>query len=106
MISRYKEIELDDAEDGMVLCTQVLDHQGGVLLPKGALLTDALINSLRRRGIDAVHVVDMAVSEDQLAEERERVRQRLAELFRVPHAGAAGDMLREQMTAYRLNKLQ
>jgi hypothetical protein len=106
MISRYQEIDLDDAVAGMVLCTEVLDQQGSVLLPKGALLTDSLLTSLRRRGIDSVHVVDDAVSEEQLAEERERVRQRLARLFRSGHTERASGLLLQQLTEYRLDKTQ
>lgn len=106
MISKYKELDLDDAEAGMVLASVVHDHQGSVLLPAGAALTDALLNSMRRRGIERVNVVDDTVSEHELAEERERVGQRLARLFRHPGPGAGDAVLRAQLSAYRMEHLQ
>jgi hypothetical protein len=49
MISRCKEIDVDDATPGMVLFRDVLDHRGAVLLQKDSALTDSLLTSLRRR---------------------------------------------------------
>ena len=82
MINRYKQVELDDAVAGMVLADDVLDGQGGVLLPQKTALTDALLTSLRRRGIDTVYVVNDDISEEELNAERQRVQRRLARLFR------------------------
>jgi hypothetical protein len=106
MIRNYKEVDLDDAEAGMVLAAEVLDHQGSVLLPAGAPLSEQLLTSMRRRGIDSVRIVDGAVSDADLVAERERVAQRLAHLFRRPDAGAAHALLRDQLSAYRMEALQ
>jgi hypothetical protein len=106
MISRYHELDLDDAAAGMLLAAAVLDHEGSVLLPAGAALTEALLTSMRRRGIERVNIVDDTVSEQQLADERERLRQRMAYLFRHGGAGAAQAMLRAQLDAYRMESLQ
>lgn len=106
MISKYKQFDLDDAEAGMVLSSEVLDHQGSVLLPAGAALTDALLTSMRRRGIDTVQVVDDAISTHELEAERERVAARLARLFRRPGQTAADAMLRTGLNAYRNESLQ
>jgi hypothetical protein len=106
MISKYKQLDLDDAEAGMVLSTAVLDHQGSVLLPAGAALTEALLTSMRRRGIDVVQVIDAAVSTHELDAERERVDARLAQLFRRPGQTAADAMLRTGLNAYRNEALQ
>ena len=105
MISKYKEIDLDDAEAGMILAAEVLDHQGSVLLPAGAALTDALLTSMRRRGIDKVRIADDSVSSQDLEAERERIALRLAHLFRRPDAGAANAMLQAQLSAYRMEQL-
>ena len=106
MTSRFKKIDLDDAAEGMLLGADVLDHQGSVLLPKGAPLTESLLNSMRRRGIDEVMVIDDNVSEEQLDLERERQRARLAHLFRhCAQEPAAGQALRA-LLAYRLESLQ
>ncbi|WLI91364.1 hypothetical protein Q4S45_09665 [Massilia sp. R2A-15] len=106
MISRYKQLDLDDAEAGMVLAAAVLDHQGSVLLPAGAPLTEALLTSMRRRAIDSVSVVDDAISSEDLARERELVAARLAKLFRLPAANEANALLQAQLTAYRMESLQ
>lgn len=106
MISKYKEIDLDDAETGMILAVEVLDHQGSVLLPAGAALTDALLTSMGRRGIDKVRIVDDSVSTQDLEAERERIAARLAQLFRRPDAGAANAMLQAQLGAYRMEQLK
>jgi hypothetical protein len=106
MISKYRHVDLDDAAAGMVLASAVLDHQGSVLLPAGAPLSDQLLNSMRRRGIDSVRIVDDTVALADLAAERDRVAQRLAHLFRRPHSGAAHAMLRGQLDAYRMEGLQ
>jgi hypothetical protein len=106
MISKYKQLDLDDAQAGMILAVEVLDHQGSVLLPAGAPLTEPLLTSMRRRGIDCVQVVDDAVSTHDLEAERERIALRLAQLFRRAPAGAADAMLRAELSAYRMESLQ
>ena len=106
MISRYKDLDLDDATAGMVLAAEVLDHQGSVLLPAGAPLTEALLNSMRRRSIDTVRIVDDAISTEDLARERERIATRLAHLFRHPAPGEANALLQAELTAYRMESLQ
>jgi hypothetical protein len=106
VISKYKEIDLDDAESGMTLAAEVLDHQGSVLLPAGAALTDALLTSMHRRGIESVRIVDDSVSTQDLEAERERIALRLAHLFRRPNAGAANATLQSELSAYRMEELQ
>ncbi|MDB5934441.1 MAG: hypothetical protein JWQ01_1785 [Massilia sp.] len=106
VISHYKELDLDDAAAGMTLAADVLDHQGSVLLPAGAALTEALLTSMRRRGIDSVRIVDDSVSPHDLEAERARIALRLAHLFRRPGAGAANAVLQAQLGAYRLEQLQ
>jgi hypothetical protein len=106
VISKYREVDLDDAETGMILAAEVLDHQGSVLLPAGAALTDALLTSMRRRGIDSVRIVDDSVSTQDLEAERERIALRLAHLFRRTDAGAANAMLQAGLEAYRMEALQ
>lgn len=106
MMNRYKQLDLDDAVAGMVLSEDVLDGQGGVLLPRETALTDALLTSLRRRGIDTVHVVNEDISEEELRAERERVQQRLARLFRKCQSDRIGDILRQQVTEYRLGEIK
>jgi hypothetical protein len=106
MISRYMEVDVDDATEGMVLARPVQDARGGVLLPQGTVLTAQSIASLWRRGIERVVVEDSTVDPAQLAAERERIEQRLAHLYRRGAGGPADARLRELLAGYRLEGLQ
>lgn len=99
MMKIYKELDLDAAIAGMVLSQAIVDRQGGTLLPAGTVLTDALLASLRRRGIDTICVVNDDLSNADLQAERERVQRRLANLFRKNGAGSA---LWQHVNDYRL----
>lgn len=106
MISKYKQLDLDDAEVGMILSASVLDHQGSVLLPAGAALTDTLLTSMRRRGIDTVQVIDDTVSTQDLDAERHRIAERLERLFRRSDKSAADTALQVGVSTYRMESLQ
>ena len=106
MISRHMEMDLDAVAAGMVLSQDVLDSNGGVLLPQGTILTDALLRSLQRRGVDTVRVVNNAISEAQLQAERERVQQWLDRRFRTARGGRAAEVLRAAIMRHRLEGLQ
>lgn len=99
MIKLYKELDIDDALAGMALSDAIYDRQGGVLLPAATVLTDQLLTSLRRRGIDTVCVINDELSEADLQAERESVQRRLASLFRKSGTGSA---LLRHVTEYRL----
>jgi hypothetical protein len=99
MMKFYKELDLDDAVAGMVLAEAIVDRQGGALLPAATVLTDQLLASLRRRGIDMIRVINDELSEADLQAERERVQRRLASLFRKSGSGSA---LLRHVTEYRL----
>ena len=98
-----RSIEIDAAIEGMVLARSLLDANGGVLLPAGASLTAASLNSLRRRGIEQLQVVCEAEPPDQaeILAERERQRQRLGRLFRRSADSGATGMLLARLTNYR-----
>jgi hypothetical protein len=106
MINRYKQVSLDEAAAGMVLAAEVHDRQGNVLLAQGTELSDTLLRALERRGVESVRIEDDGLSQEELAALREQVEQRLARLFRNPHGGAADVLLREQLTAWRMEQLQ
>ena len=106
MIGRYKHIAIDDASAGMVLADEVCDRQGNVLLARGATLSEGLLAALRRRGVEGVRIEDDSVSDEQLATERERVEARLAHLFRKQHGGKADALLRQQITAWRMERFE
>jgi hypothetical protein len=100
-MNKYKQVDLDDVVTGMTLWEAVLDGRGDVLLPDATVLTDAMITSLRRRGIDRVYVVNDDISDVDLQAEKERVQQRLGVLFRKCGNSPACTILLQQITKYR-----
>ncbi|HEX7643764.1 MAG TPA: hypothetical protein VF472_16270 [Burkholderiaceae bacterium] len=101
MKARQLDIDIDDAEAGMVLACPLLDAHGGTLLPKGAELTASVLQSLHRRGVERVTIVDDSASEEELAKERERAGQRLAVLFRRASGQPGSEALRLAVLRYR-----
>jgi hypothetical protein len=101
--AKTSEIELDQAAAGMTLAAALLDANGSVLLPQDAALTESMLASLRRRGVERCVVWAEADAPDpaELARERERRLQRLEHLFRNSADGAGSRPLLERLRAYR-----
>lgn len=106
MSIRNKQVNVDDAVAGMVLSQEVRDGRGGILLPQNTALTDALLSSLRRRGIDRINVVNNDLSAEQLNVERDRVQRRLVRLFRKCDTDRIGMLLLQEVTEYRLGEIR
>lgn len=133
MSSAYRHLALADVRPGMVLSDVLLDRQGQVLLPQGAILTAPIIALLPRHGIEALavlrhtdsgdsgaHNVGIANSadSDEAAPDYAMLQQRLAHLFRrngirnrdggndAPddRADSASATLQRYMTDYRLGR--
>ncbi|MET0963633.1 MAG: hypothetical protein ABWY05_12580 [Noviherbaspirillum sp.] len=106
MIARTRKIDLDEAIVGMVLSADVPDGRGGMLLPAQTVLTQALLASLQRRGIDTVCIAQEGMSQDELDAEHERVQLRLSHLFRKCGSHPAGALLLHQITQYRRGEIK
>lgn len=102
MINRCKQVDLDDAEPGMVLSEAVLDSHRTVLLPEATVLTDSMLRSLERRGIGHVFVVDNDVSPEKWEAECRRMQERLDRLFRHCRGRGASDVLLQHIAEYRM----
>jgi hypothetical protein len=100
-------VDLDEASAGMVLAEALLDTHGAVLLPQGAVLSDATLASLRRRGVACCSVLAPEPVEDPALAEarRQQALQRLQHLFRrsAPDGAdsGAGGELRRLLADYR-----
>lgn len=111
MNSPFHHLALADVRAGMVLSDVLLDRQGQVLLPEGAVLTAAIIALLPRHGIDSLAVL-WAVQEVAPAAvvDEAAVSARLQHLFR--HCGgddaqpdaSASATLHAYMLDYRLGR--
>jgi hypothetical protein len=109
MNRRTRQLDLDQAEAGMELACDLVDHHGTTLLQGGSILNERLLAALERRGIASLHVVDESDSpgpdEGARAAECERVQLRLAHLFRRA-GGAAAAELQARLLDYRLESLR
>lgn len=108
MTAAYQLMPLADARPGMVLSDVVRDERGNVLLSKGVELTDALLASLARHGIEALAIV-VATDDDAPAPvDATAVQARLDYLFRNnerdDHNDWATGILRRYVEDYRLQR--
>ena len=109
MSAAYQHLALAEVKPGMTLFDELLDRQGQVLLPKGAVLTAKIIALLPGHGIDMLAVLRSGADgpePDRL--EPAIIERRLAKLFRknLPELndGWATDILQRYITDYRLER--
>jgi hypothetical protein len=105
MSTAYQLIQLAQATPGMVLSDVLLDRQGQMLLPQGAVLTESVLASLGRHGVAMVPVVAAA---DSAPLDPEAVQARLDHVFRRHERGNDDDwatgILRQYVEDYRLER--
>lgn len=108
MSAPYQHLALSQVQPGMILSDELLDKQGQVLLPKGAVLTDKTIALLPGHGIDMLAVLlpeGAALPAAPL--DVAAIEQRLARLFRqvdtTDEAWASG-LLQRYIGDYRLGR--
>ena len=109
MNSPYHHLALADVRPGMVLSDVLLDRQGQVLLPQGAILTASIIALLPRHGIDRLAVLRSAADSPAAPTIDEAVvTARLNHLFRrcdrALEAHGASAALHALMLDYRLER--
>ena len=109
MSASYQHLSLAEVEPGMVLSDELVDRQGQVLLPKGAVLTASTIALLPRHGIDMVPILRSSPDDAPAPVlDLDQVGARLAYLFRKNdpenHDDWATGILRHYMEDYRLER--
>jgi hypothetical protein len=106
MSGAYQHLPLSQVRPGMILSDVLLDKQGQVLLPKGAVLTANTIALLPRHGIEMLAIVSAGGRETP--PDPGVVQARLDHLFRKNDPDNNDDwatgILRRYMTDYRLNR--
>lgn len=93
---------------GARLTAAVLDAAGQVLLATGSILTEAMLETLARRGIVAI-AVERQRDAAELDAAREALRQRLMHLFRrcnLEDNNGMAQMLYKATLDYRLDALR
>jgi hypothetical protein len=101
-----KQLQTRDATlPGSVLAEPVTDAGGAVLLPAGLTLTEAHLESLRRRGIENLCVM-LAVDPAELAQRREKARLRIMHLFRHTADDPGSQALLHAILAFREEQMK
>lgn len=105
MNAAHQHLPLTDISAGMVLSDELLDRQGNVLLPKGAVLTEQILALLPGHGIGMLPILCEQAPD---APDPASVERRLAVLFRKNDPDNNDDwatcILRRYMTDYRLGR--
>ena len=93
---------LDAVPDAAVLAEAVCDERGQVLLPAGARLSESMVASLRRRGVQTVVLAPPAVPTMDLQARQAQVDTRMKRLFR--HSLRTGQVnpLLHMVSRYRM----
>ncbi len=109
MSAAYQHLALTEVKPGMILSDELLDRQGQVLLPKGAVLTANTIALLPGHGIDMLAVLRAEGEVDpESRPDPSTIERRLAKLFRKNDPDDNNDwatgILRRYMLDYRLER--
>jgi len=102
----YHLTPLAETRPGMVLCDVVRDAKGNVLLAQGIVLTEAMLGSLARHGVDMLPILQAVPAPPPI--DPEAVQDRLDHLFRKHDRDDLGDwatgILRRYVEDYRLQR--
>ncbi len=108
MSSAYQHLPVADVRPGMVLSDVLLDQQGQVLLPQGAILTAAIIALLPRHGVEVLAVLRGGAGGAEAGPDHAALQARLAHLFRHNdidnNDDSASGILHRYMEDYRLGR--
>ncbi|UUZ47054.1 hypothetical protein LP420_26330 [Massilia sp. B-10] len=108
MNAAYQHLALSEVKPGMVLSDELLDQQGQVLLPKGAVLNERTIALLPSHGIDMLAVLCDEAQAPPVVKDPAKIEARLAHLFRkhdlADDSDRATGLLRQYITDFRLDR--
>lgn len=102
MNSDTRQLPLNEVLVGMIVSNDLLDTHGGLILGQGAVVTEAILFSLQRRGLENLSIVAEKGTDLDREAEIARQRQRLVKLFRRCGDGPADKLLLQYVTQYRL----
>jgi hypothetical protein len=106
MNGAYQLTPLAEASAGMVLGEVLRDEKGNVLLAQGVMLTEGMLASLARHGVELLPILGAARAEPAI--DPARVQERLDQIFRKHERGNHGDwatgILRQYVEDFRLKR--
>ena len=107
MNGAYQLISLANAHPGMVLGEALRDDKGNVLLAQGAVLSESMLASLARHGVQMLPIL-VTGAEPAPAIDPARVQERLDRVFRKQERDNHGDwatgILRRYVEDFRLQR--
>lgn len=101
-----KQFPLSDVVPGMVLSNDLVDTQGQILLPRGAVLTEKTIDSMQRHNIASVRVVIGELSKEEEELRIKKAHMRLAYLFRGTEENPTNHLLHQYVANFRLGECE
>ena len=108
MSAAYQHLGLAEIRPGMILSDELLDGHGHVLLPRGAVLSEATIAQLARHGIGSVAVQVAGAADKTAVADPAAIQARLAHLFRKNDIDNQNDwatgILRRYVEDYRMQR--
>jgi len=108
MNGTYQLTPLAAVGPGMVLGDVLRDGKGNVLLAQGVVLTEGMLASLARHGVELLPILGAARAEAAVAIDPTQVQERLDRLFRKQERDNHGDwatgLLRQYMEDFRLKR--
>lgn len=102
MKSARKLLPLNEVLAGMSVANDLLDIHGELILGQGTIVTEAILLSLLRRGLETLDIVAEKIAAPGPEAEMELRRLRLAKLFRRCGDGPADKLLIRYLMQYRL----
>jgi len=106
MSGAYQLTPLAEATPGMVLAEVLRDEKGNVLLAQGVVLTEGMLASLARHGIELLPILGAARAAAPV--DPALVQERLDRVFRKHERGNHGDwatgILRQYIEDFRLGR--
>ena len=108
MTGLHQHLELAQVRTGMVLSDELLDMQGKILLPRGTVLSAAMLALLPHHDIETLPIMlQTALSEQEVACALQQHRKRIAYLFRksdpADESDPATSLLRRLVLDFRVN---
>ncbi|WP_338845803.1 hypothetical protein V8J88_19020 [Massilia sp. W12] len=104
VIQKYLAIE--DVQAGMVAAEQICNAQGQVLLQAGAVLTEELLQGLRRRQVGALSILFTEQAAGDADALLHTSLERLEYLFRAQREDDASGLLKQALQAWRKHQYQ
>lgn len=102
MSSHYKQFDIGEVSPGMILSDNLIDQQGKLLLSKGFALTESVLATLKRNGVETLPIECTEASATAPSVTLAMQEKRIATLFRKQTDDGVSSTLRQYIEHFRL----